>query len=64
MGFGAGASALVGLLNNGAALPMVAVMAGCSLAGMLVLRLAGKAGGAKPTETETEEQAFEMIEKY
>lgn len=64
MGLGAMASALVGLLNNGTALPMVAVMAGCSLTGMLLLRLNKAEPEAKPSALETEQQEFEMIEKF
>ena len=39
MALGASASALVGILFNGTAMPMVIIMASCSIAGFTILLL-------------------------
>ena len=64
MGFGAIASALVGLFSNGTTLPMTAVMAGCALFGLIILSIGRKRIEYATRMEDVEEQAFEMIEKY
>ena len=64
MALGAGASAMVGLLTNGTAMPMTGVMAGCSLVAVLILLLGRKAIEYKSRVEDVEEQSFELIEKY
>jgi DHA1 family bicyclomycin/chloramphenicol resistance-like MFS transporter len=64
MGFGALASALVGLINNGTTLPMTGVMASCALLGLIILSLGRKRLKYKSRIEDVEEQAFEQIEKY
>lgn len=63
MGCGAVASALVGLFFNRTAVPMVAIMAGCSLLGLTILLLGRKAISYQARSEEVERQSFEMIEK-
>jgi DHA1 family bicyclomycin/chloramphenicol resistance-like MFS transporter len=64
MGFGAIASALVAIINNGTTLPMTGVMAGCALTGLVVLSLGRKRLQYASRIEDVEEQAFEQIEKY
>jgi DHA1 family bicyclomycin/chloramphenicol resistance-like MFS transporter len=64
MALGAGASALVGILSNGTALPMTAVMAACSLAAVIILSIGRRAIEFKSKAEDVEQQSFEMIEKY
>ena len=64
MALGAGASALVGLLSNGTAIPMTGVMAGCSLTAVVILMIGRRAILYKSRVEDVEEQSFEMIEKY
>jgi DHA1 family bicyclomycin/chloramphenicol resistance-like MFS transporter len=64
MGFGAFASALVGLISNGTKVPMTAVMAGCALLGLIILLLGRRRLEYQSRIEDVEEQAFEMIEKY
>lgn len=64
MGFGALASAVVGLINNGTTLPMTGVMAGCALLGLIILSLGRKRLEYKSRIEDVEEQAFAQIEKY
>jgi DHA1 family bicyclomycin/chloramphenicol resistance-like MFS transporter len=64
MALGAGASAMVGLLTNGTAMPMTGVMAGCSLIAVLILLLGHRAIEYKCRVEDVEEQSFELIEKY
>jgi len=64
MGFGALASALVGLINNGTTLPMTGVMAGCAFLGLIILGLGRRRIAYKSRITDVEEQAFELIERY
>ena len=64
MALGAGASALVGLLSNGTAIPMTGVMAGCSLSAVVILMIGRRALLYKSRIEDVKEQSFEMIEKY
>jgi len=64
MGFGAMASALVGMINNGTTLPMLAVMAGCAVFGLIILGIGRKRIDYKPRIEDVEEQAFDQIERY
>ena len=64
MALGAGASALVGLFSDGTALPMTAVMAGCSLTAVTILMFGRRAITVKCKKGDVEEQSFEMIERY
>lgn len=64
MGFGALASALVGLINNGTTLPMTGVMAGCALLGLIILGLGRKRIEYAARIEDVDEQAFEQIEMY
>lgn len=64
MALGAGASAMVGLLSNGTAIPMTAIMAGCSLTAVLILLLGHRTILYKCQAEDVEEQSFELIEKY
>jgi len=64
MGFGALASALVGIVNNGTTVPMTAVMAGCALLGLIILTVGRKRIEYKSSVAEVEKQAFELIEKF
>lgn len=64
MALGAGASALVGVLSNGTAMPMTAVMAGCSFSAVTVLMIGRRVIVTRCTNRAVEEQSFDMIEKY
>lgn len=64
MGFGALASALVGLISNGTTLPMTGVMAGCALTGLIILSFGRKRIAYASRIEDVDEQAFEQIEKY
>ena len=64
MGLGALASAAVGLLANGTALPMTGVMASCAFIGLLILFIGTRKIRYKAKYEDIEEQAFDMIEKY
>lgn len=64
MSFGAVASMIVGWLNNGTALPMSSVMAGCAVAGLLLLIVGRRKMEHPSRRADVEEQAFELIEKY
>ncbi|HUQ64737.1 MAG TPA: multidrug effflux MFS transporter [Flavitalea sp.] len=63
MALGAGASALVGFLTDGTAIPMTVVMAGCSLTAVIILMMGRKAIYRCKNE-DVEEQTLEMIENY
>lgn len=63
MGCGAVASALVGLFFNGTALPMAAIMAGCSMLGLIILIISRKKITYQARKEDLEEQCFELIEK-
>ncbi|MEO6932525.1 MAG: MFS transporter, partial [Chitinophagaceae bacterium] len=62
MAFGALASALVGLFFNSTAIPMIAIMALCSIGGLIIL-LIGRKILYQPKQVDIEEQCLEMIEK-
>ena len=64
MGFGAAASALVGMINNGTTMPMTGVMAGCAFMGLLILLLGNRRIQYTARIDEVERQAFEQLEKY
>ncbi|CAN5451521.1 multidrug effflux MFS transporter [soil metagenome] len=64
MGFGALASALVGIINNGTTLPMTGIMASCALLGLIILSIGRKRIEYASRIEDVEEQAFEQIEKY
>lgn len=64
MGLGALASAAVGLLANGTALPMAGVMASCALIGWLILTIGSRKIRYKAKYEDIEEQTVDMIEKY
>jgi MFS transporter, DHA1 family, multidrug resistance protein len=64
MGFGAIASALVGMINNGTTLPMLAVMAGCALSALIILSFGRKRIEYASRIEDVDEQAFEQMEKY
>ena len=64
MGFGAAASALVGMINNGTTMPMTSVMAGCAFMGLLILLLGNRRIEYAARIEEVERQAFEQLEKY
>lgn len=64
MAFGAVASALVGVFFNGTALPMAAIMASCSVLGLLVLLTGRKRIEYHEKAADVEEQRLEMIEKF
>jgi MFS transporter, DHA1 family, multidrug resistance protein len=64
MGLGALASAMVGLLANGTALPMTGVMASSALFGLLILAIGSRKIRYKAKHEDIEEQTVDMIEKY
>ncbi len=64
MGFGAAASALVGMINNGTTIPMTGVMAACAGAGLLILFLGNRRIEYAARMEEVEKGAFEQLEKY
>ena len=64
MALGAGSSALVGMLSNGTAMPMVCVMAGCSITAVIILMIGRKAIIYRSRLQDVEEQSYELIEKY
>ena len=64
MGLGALAAACVGLMNAQSAIPMTAVMAGCTLAGLTFLLVSSKKVLYKAKLKDVEEEALDMIEKY
>jgi MFS transporter, DHA1 family, multidrug resistance protein len=64
MGLGALAAALVGVLNAHTPVPMTAVMAVCTLIGLIILILGKKKILFKARMQDVEEQALDIIEKY
>ena len=64
MACGAIASALVGVFFNRTAVPMVAIMAACSIAGFIILMIGRKRIEYKARNEDVEQQCLEMIEKY
>lgn len=63
MGCGAVASALVGVFFNGTAMPMVCIMAFCSLTGLAILLAGSRRIEYKARQEDVERQCFEMMEK-
>jgi DHA1 family bicyclomycin/chloramphenicol resistance-like MFS transporter len=64
MGFGAVASAMVGLFFNNTALPMTGVMATCALLALLILLLGRRQIQYSAKQEDLQEQAFDLVEKY
>lgn len=64
MACGAIASALVGVFFNGTAVPMAAIMSGCSLLGLIILLVGHRRIEYKARNEDVEQQCLEMIEKY
>ncbi|WP_247235616.1 multidrug effflux MFS transporter [Telluribacter sp. SYSU D00476] len=64
MTFGALASALVGVFFNETALPMAAIMAICSISGLIILWLGYRRIEKAVKQDEVEQQTMEMIKKY
>jgi MFS transporter, DHA1 family, multidrug resistance protein len=64
MGLGALASALVGIFNNGTAVPLAAVMTGCAILAWLILTFGRKRIAYQCRQTDVNEQTLEMIETY
>ncbi|TDH20658.1 Bcr/CflA family efflux MFS transporter [Segetibacter sp. 3557_3] len=63
MCFGAIASALVGILFNNTAVPMTAIMAGCSLLGLTILLVGQKRVQYKARNEDVQAESLELIEK-
>lgn len=61
MGIGAFTSALVSYLNDGTALPMTGVMAGCALLSFTILMIGGRIIRNKATAQAVQEEAAEMM---
>lgn len=61
LSIGAGVSALVSFLQNGTAIPMTGVMAGCSITALAVYSLGRNMKTKEPTLQETEEEDVEMV---
>ncbi|MEJ7766224.1 MAG: multidrug effflux MFS transporter [Chitinophagaceae bacterium] len=64
MGFGAIASAMVGLFFDRTALPTVAIMAACSTLGIIILMIGRRGIEFHARSVDVEEKCLEMIEKY
>jgi len=64
MGFGAIASASVGLFSNGTAAPMAAVMAACGIMGLLVMIVGRKKIHYAAKTSDVQEQTLDLVEKY
>lgn len=64
MVFGALATALVGIIFNGTAVPMAAIMAFCAVSGLLILLVGHRRIEFSATQEEVEHQTLEMIEKH
>jgi DHA1 family bicyclomycin/chloramphenicol resistance-like MFS transporter len=64
MGLGSLASAAVGLLNAQTPVPMAAVMAICTLLGLVILMLGKRRIQYKVRREDIEEQTLDIIEKY
>ena len=64
MVFGALASALVGLLFNGSAVPMASIMAFCAVSGSIILLIGHRRIEIAANQDEIEHQTMEMIEKF
>jgi DHA1 family bicyclomycin/chloramphenicol resistance-like MFS transporter len=63
MACGAVASALVGLFFNNTAVPMAAIMAGCSIAGFIILMIGSSRIEYKAKDEDVRQQSMEIIEK-
>ena len=61
MGIGACTSALVSYLNNGTAVPMATVMAGCALVSFTILMIGSKIIRNQVTAEEAQEETAEMV---
>jgi DHA1 family bicyclomycin/chloramphenicol resistance-like MFS transporter len=64
MGLGSLASACVGLFKASTSVPMTAVMAGCTLVGLIILFLGKRRIQYKARIQDIEEQSLDIIEKY
>lgn len=64
MACGAIASALVGVFFNGTAVPMAAIMALCSVLGLIILVIGRRQIEYKTRIDDIEQQSLEMIERY
>jgi len=64
MALGAVASALVGVLSDGSALPMVSVMAACSFSALIVLTVGKRVITSAERDRDVQEETLEMKEKY
>ena len=64
MGFGALASALVGVFNDGTSFPLAAVMAACALTGLVIQTIGRKRIAYRSRIEDVDEEAFELIEKF
>lgn len=64
MGFGALATALIGVTNNGTTLPLSGLMATCAIVGLLIVSFGSKRIVIKAKLEDVEEQAFEQLERY
>ncbi|HYH14932.1 MAG TPA: multidrug effflux MFS transporter [Flavisolibacter sp.] len=62
MGLGALASALVGVFNNGTAVPLAAVMAACAVLGWMILLMGRRQIAYQCRQADVNEQTLEMIE--
>ncbi|MDB5200905.1 MAG: Bcr/CflA family efflux transporter [Ferruginibacter sp.] len=62
MGFGAAASALVGLLNAHNAVPMAGIMAGCAAIALVILILGKRSVNAPCKGEDLRDQTIEMLE--
>jgi DHA1 family bicyclomycin/chloramphenicol resistance-like MFS transporter len=63
MALGAASSAVVGLVSNGTALPMVSVMAGCTIAAFSILLIGRRAITNKCRQSDLQAETLEMIER-
>ena len=64
MGLGAIAAAMVGLLNAKSAIPMTAVMAVCTILGLIILLAGHRKIQYTSKPQDIEEETLDMIEKY
>lgn len=63
MALGASSSALVGLVSYRTAMPMVTVMAGCSLSALIILFTGRRVLADRCREADVQQETFEMIER-
>lgn len=64
MGFGSLASAAVGLLNAETPIPMMSVMAACTIVGLLILMIGRRRIEYQVKKEDLKEETLDMIEKY